>query len=258
MRGSKYVQADTENIYKEIRDKLKQNILVLFIGTPCQCEGLRKFLIKEYSNLLLIDILCHSVPSPLIFSEALKMNGHVTNIVMRDKVNGWRGSSGMRIYTESNTEILDLSYMNLYYKGLISRPSCSKCQFTKIKRCSDITIGDYWKINKIIPAFEDKLGVSLLIVNTPKGKTWFEKILKDVDYIETPMKDCIQFCMQHPTTPSPARNRFWNDFYKSGYQFVAKKYGYYSAWEKFKSGPLALLIRKSGLSKIIRNLRMKL
>lgn len=258
MRGSKYVQADTTNIYTQIKNKLEQNVLVLFIGTPCQCEGLKRFLIKDYSNLLIVDILCHSVPSPLILSEAIKKDNHIKNIIMRDKANGWRGSSGMKIQTESNQEILDSTYMNLFYKGLINRPSCSKCQFTKTNRCSDITIGDYWKINKTAPTFEDRLGVSLLIANSIKGKDWFKKIVDDVNYIETKMEDCIQFCMQHPTTPSNTRTKFWADFHKYGYNMVADKYGHYSSWEKFKSGPLASFIRRIGLSKIIRKIRTKL
>ena len=259
MRGSKYVQADTEDIYTQIKNKLKENIPILFVGTPCQCEGLRKFLMgKDYENLLIVDILCHSVPSPLIFSEAIKRFGNIKKVIMRDKSNGWRGSSGMKICTTSNQDIKDYTYMNLFYKGLINRPSCGRCQFTKINRCSDITIGDYWKIDKIVPLFEDRLGVSVVIVNTTKGEKLFKQIISNIEYIETTVKNCIQFCMQYPTRPSSQKDKFWKDFNKYGYAVVANKYGYYSSWEKFKSGPLASYTRKLGISRILRMLQRKI
>lgn len=256
MRGSKYVQADTKNVYIEIKDILQQNKLVLFVGTPCQCEGLRRYLLKDYSNLLLVDILCHSVPSPLILSELINYYKQpIKQIIMRDKINGWRGETNTKLVTENEETIIDKTYLNLFYKGLISRPSCKTCQFTKVNRCTDITIGDYWKIDKVNPNFEDNLGVSLLMVNTVKGADIFNKIANNLDYIKTSINDCEQFCMLHPTNPSFQKKAFWRDFHKYGYAYCINKYGKYSWGDKLLSGPIALIIRKSGLSKLIRKIR---
>lgn len=254
MRGSKYVQADTLNIYSEIKNKLDNGFYVMFVGTPCQCEGLKRFLKKQYTQLVIVDILCHSVPSPLILSETLKRYGVADKVAMRDKENGWRGTFGMKIWIKEKC-ITDTEYLNLFYKGLINRNSCSSCQFTTKYRCSDITIGDYWKINSVSPSFEDKLGVSLLIANTPIGKNFFSLIKKDIDYIETNLNDCVQLCMQHPTTPSRHKKNFWNDFSQYGYEYVAKKYGHYTIWETFKANYLAPISRKMGISTILRFLK---
>ena len=251
MRGSKYVQADTANIYNKIKEKLISNNYVLFVGTPCQCEGLKTFLKKAYERLLIVDILCHSAPSPLILSETLKQFTHVDQIVMRDKENGWRGSSGMKIW-HNGIQSLDYKYMTLFYKGLINRDSCATCQFTKTNRCSDITIGDYWKINQIKPEFEDDLGVSLLITNTEKGRKLFQSIMPNIFYVETEMNACKQFCMQRPTRPSSKKSKFWKDFHSKGYDYVAKKYGYKTWKDTFISDILAPIIRKIGISNIIR------
>ena len=258
MRGSKYVQADTKNVYIEIKDLLQQNKMVLFVGTPCQCEGLKKYLLKDYPNLFLVDILCHSVPSPLILSELINYyNKPIKQITMRDKINGWRGEANIKLITENGETIIDKTYLNLFYKGLISRPSCKYCQFTKTNRCTDITIGDYWKIDKVNPGFEDDLGVSLLLVNTAKGAYLFKNISDNLYYIKTSIKDSEQFCMLHPTNPSLQNKIFWRDFHRNGFAYCKNKYGRYSYLDKLLSGPIAFIIRKSGLSKFIRNLRKK-
>ncbi len=255
MRGSKYVQADTLDVYSKIKKLLSSN-LVLFVGTPCQCEGLKKFLTKDHPNLLLVDILCHSVPSPLILSESLKQcNPPIMQITMRDKINGWRNCTHVKIINYQNNEVIDNTFLNLFYKGLISRPSCSTCQFTKTNRCTDITIGDFWKIDKVKPEFEDQLGISLMIINTPKGEKWFKKISSNINYIKSDINNCIQFCMQHPTYPSSKKKKFWKDFQKYGYNYCVEKYGHYTIKEKLISGPIAYCARKTGLSTIIRKLR---
>lgn len=165
LRGSKYVQSCQGNVFREIRNHLKAGKFVLYTGTPCQCEGLRRFLRKDYDNLFIIDILCHSVPSPRVFGDILqRLEGKFERISFRDKSHGWRNSYQFKLFRSDET-LLNDTYLTMFFKGLINRPSCYHCKFTNTERSGDITIGDYWNIKSVNLDFEDFLGVSCLLIN---------------------------------------------------------------------------------------------
>lgn len=253
IRGSKYVQSELNEIFKEIKSLLINRQYVLFTGTPCQCAGLLSFLKKDYPNLLVVDIFCHSVPSPLIFQKA-KGNDIVDNVRFRDKKLGWRQSYGL--YFEHNGKKLHNStYLTMFFKGLINRPSCHTCHFTNTIRPSDITIGDYWNIQTVDKTFEDKLGVSCVLVNTPKGKKWFESILPDVKYLNTDLSPAIQECLQRPVSEFKARKQFWHNYEKFGYEWCVDKYGHKTIWEIIRDNYLAPIVRKLPIRNVLRKLR---
>ena len=190
-QGSKYVRSDLKNSYKEVQNFLKKDKYVLFTGTPCQCQGLRAFLKKDYDKLITCEIICHANPSPKIFNLYKKNletinNKKIKNIYFRSKENGWKKSTPI-IRLEDETNFEDATYYKAFIAELINRPSCSACRFCGPKRYSDFSIGDLWGIDKIDSTIEDNdTGISLLNVNTEKGFKILDKIkaelyLKEVD-----------------------------------------------------------------------------
>lgn len=251
MRGSKYVQSELSNTFQDIKTLLEQDKWLLFTGTPCQTAGLLSFLKKDYPKLVIVDILCHSVPSPLILHEILKKYAP-TNISFRDKSLGWRKSYSFQI-KENNKIIHNNTFLNLFFKGLINRPSCYNCIFTNTYRASDLTIGDYWNIKAIDSKFEDPLGVSCILINSPKGKYIFEQIQNKIENIRTDLKPALQACLQqHTTEPVQKRRKFWNDYQEKGFDYCNKNYGYYTPIENIKANILAPIARKTGISKLLR------
>lgn len=168
--GSKYVQAKTNDIYKSVENALKRQIKVLFCGTPCQCNALNRYLNGKYSsNLLIVDFVCHGVPSEKIWKKYLnylEADVECCDISFRDKKDGW-DNYGIKI-KKKNGEIYfehhgKDKYFKLFINDLILRPSCYSCQAKGQQRTSDITLGDLWG-NELNPN-----GSSLIIVNSKNG-----------------------------------------------------------------------------------------
>lgn len=254
MRGSKYVQSNMTDSFVKIKELLENDSYVLFSGTPCQTAGLASFLGKDYPKLIVIDILCHSTPSPRIFKDIInKEDDTVKDIIFRDKSCGWRNSYKFTLIKD-NGNITNSTYLNMFFKGLINRPSCYNCKFTNTIRPSDITIGDYWNIKNVDPSFEDSLGVSCVLINTEKGLEVFNQIKSGLSCIQTELKPAIQVCMSRHVTEPKLRKTYWRDYNKYGISFVENKYGHYNWIDNLKSNILAPIVRKLGLSNIIRKI----
>ena len=234
LRGSKYVQSYIGNTYTKVKTDLTEDKYVLFVGTPCQCDGLKSFLQKDYPKLYVVDILCHGVPSPLVLHDTLvSCREDIIDIKFRDKERGWRDSYNFQIIGTDKV-INNETYLNLYFRGVISRKSCYRCQYMSTSRVSDITIGDYWNISNVQPTFEDKLGVSCLLVNCPKGEELLQNCLPQLEYCNTPLAPAIQGCMHKFNKEPKLRELFWKDYSKMSYDYCMKRYGYYTCWEKIK------------------------
>lgn len=187
LQGAKYAQSDLQNSFVEIERYLKQGQVILFSGTPCQVGGLKTFLGKEYSNLICVDFICHGIPSPAVWERYLEYrkntdsdHSSIGTIVMRSKVSGWVNYkySSVYSYESGHNKVLkngEEPFMTLFLKEKINRLSCSNCQF-KTKRYSDLTIGDCWGIWDIQTELEISKGVSLIIINSEKGKTLLDTI----------------------------------------------------------------------------------
>ena len=173
--GSKYVRSDLKNTYKEAEKFLKDGRVVLYTGTACQISGLKSYLGKEYDNLILCDILCHANPSPKVFKlykENLekKYSKKVKDIRFRSKENGWRNQTPIIVFKDGN-KIEENTFFNAFLKEMINRTSCYSCIFASKLRITDFTIADFWGIGKIKPDLDSTKGVSLLTVNSEKGKS---------------------------------------------------------------------------------------
>ena len=186
LRISKYVQSNTNNVFKEIQRLLKNNKQVLFSGTPCQVAGLTKFLGKEYDNLITMDVICHGNPPQKLWQEYLKSNYDVRNISeinFRVKYDDWnKGTCAAAIYNTNYGYILENSVkkeIGIFYQAFlehrISNDACMECKYKFIPRPADFTAGDFWffKNNK---KYDSKKGLSVMCVNSFKAQRVFKDI----------------------------------------------------------------------------------
>lgn len=185
-RGSKYVQSTIGNSYYDAKQFLEQGRQVLFSGTPCQIAGLKRYLQKDYDNLICQDIVCHGVPSTYIWEHYKKFiaNGRrISGVKFRDKSTGWKTYS-LQIAFDDGSSYKDIGNENSYIKGFVKdfylRPSCYECKYKTFHRESDITLADFWGIEANEPELDDNKGTSLIFINSDKGKISLEDIKKDI------------------------------------------------------------------------------
>lgn len=233
-KGSKYVQSDLKDIFRDIQLELKNGKDVLFTGTGCQAAGLKSFINKTHTTsdkLIINDIICHGTPSPLLWKDYLdfiQVDNRLTDYLFRYKEKGWRGYNVKAQFEDGKVGINTLrlkSFAVLFGSDLALRPSCYNCPFANINRPSDIMIGDFWGVEKIIPEIDDNKGISLVLINTPKGKEIYDKIRDELEEWEIEIKDCLQPNLIKPTKMPDKREEFWQNYFEKGFDFIAKKYG---------------------------------
>lgn len=184
LRGSKYVQSKIGDCYEQVKNYLDDGKKVLFTGTPCQIEGLYTYLMKPYEGLYTQDIICHGVPSPIVWKKYVeererKASSKVKNIFFRYKKYGWKAYSLLLEFENDSKYIKNLSedsYMRAFLSDNILRPSCYKCLFKGVNRKADITLADFWGIDQYLPKMDDDKGTSAVIANSKKGLQLIESI----------------------------------------------------------------------------------
>lgn len=229
-RGSKYVQSDLTGVFRMVKQDLKNGLTVLFSGTPCQTSGLNSYVGKKLrENLVLIDIVCHGVPGPNIWRDYLaylekKQGDTITMVNFRDKeVFGWKAH---RETFKFRTGGGKMNFTYVFYQHIMFRHCCGKCHFCNTTRPSDITIADFWGWEKTDPDInKDNKGVSLVFVNTLKGREIFEAVKDKIDTIPAELENCLQPNLQHPSIIHPKRMDFERDYIKHGFKYVMYKYG---------------------------------
>lgn len=255
LRGSKYVQSSIGNIYRQVKNDLESNKQVLFTGTPCQIEGLRSYLRKEYINLVTMDFICHGVPSPLVWKKYLEemkksKQENIKNIYFRNKDIGWKVFS-LKIIFDEKIYINDLSN-DLFMKGFLQdvylRPSCYSCKFKKTNRVSDITVADFWGIKKVLPKMDDDKGTSLIVIHSEKGKQLFDELSEKMILNEVNLNEAIKYnpSMISSVKYNEKRNAFFAEL-NSGKDliYLLSKYTKISFIKKLKNKI------KRGIKKII-------
>lgn len=198
LRGSKYVQSDIGNTYKEAKAALLSGQKVIFSGTPCQIEGLNLFLQKEYDNLTTIEVICHGTPSPRLFEKYInfmekKLGSVIRHVFFRDEVGG---NLIMRIETENGTLYRKDKFRDLYFRMFLSdtclRESCYDCPSRGFAKRADITLSDFWGVEDIAPDLVDGGGISLVIRHTPKGERAFNAIKDNCVGREVDVNDALK------------------------------------------------------------------
>lgn len=213
LQGSKYVQSNTLETFKEVKSSLGEERRVIYTGTPCQIAGLKAFLQKDYANLLTVDLICHGVPSPLLFEKYLSWlsvkYSKVVKYDFRDKSGGW--GLNMKAILISKTVkkrgILDPYYYH-FLEGNTYRECCYYCRYCRKERVGDITIGDYWGIEVEHPDFLSTKGISCVLINTPKGIAAFDEMRGNVFHLESSFDKIARHNgnLLHPTHRKFIRN----------------------------------------------------
>ena len=239
-RGSKYVQSHIGKSYSLAERFLKQGRKVLFSGTPCQIAGLKNYLNKEYNNLLTLDLICHGVPSPLIFEEYKKYiertkNMHLTSVEFRCKEFSWifynmtlkghivKGGGGIKTYIGRFSED---PFLRGFLQDYFLRPSCYQCRFATTQRCGDFTIADWWNYTKESPEDKDFTckGVSLLFANSEKAISLLPQLnmyLKERSIDEAKRTNGS---LSRPFPEPEKRNAFWQDYRTVPFDVIVSKY----------------------------------
>ena len=231
--GSKYVQSNIGETYRNVKYFLEKERYVLYTGTPCQIEGLKTYLGKDYDKLYTQDIICHGVPSPLVWEKYKEYRKNMDKnnpikINFRDKNNGWNDFSMSFIYKNDKyiaSHNGDL-FMNAFLKNTILRDSCYKCNFKNKYRISDITLADYWGVNEVEPQMMNDSGVSLVLVNSSKGRELFRLIKNNIIYKETNLDEAIKYNPSFSNSSKMDKNRdkFFKNINKIDFAELVKKY----------------------------------
>lgn len=253
IRGSKYAQSDTRGLFKEIKQLLQAGEKVMATGLPCQMAGLKQFLRKDYENLLIVDLICHSVTSQWPFQLYIdhlekKYESNVTHFHPKNKEDGgWHNFAFKAVFENGKTYLAhaaqDYYCIISYGTNILSRPSCFECHYKHVPQPSDITIGDFWGIEKIDSSWDSPQGVSKIMLNTSKGKNYFESLncfeTKEFDVETAIYNNPRSWSMIKPINPIDKNKRtaFVMDLHKHDLDYCMKKY----------------LIKKPNLIQKIRN-----
>lgn len=200
LSGSKYVQSSIGTVYRQVKQDLKAGRRVLFSGTPCQNAGLRRFLKKEEDKLLCVDIVCHGVPSDRMLQTYLKETygeNQVDHMTFRTKEHGQTCTNGLITLKDgSKKEITPAgdAYERGFHKNIFLRYSCEACPFAAPPRPGDISLGDFWGLERYKPELTNPKGVSVVLVNSEKGAAvWNRLSEKLVLCEEVPLKAAIKY-----------------------------------------------------------------
>lgn len=214
VQSSKYVQSNTMATYSQVKAMLREGREVLYSGTPCQIGGLRAYLRKDYDTLYTMDLICHGVASPKLFAKYLvwlggKMKGKIIGYDFRDKSLGWGLDYMTKTKTKTKTKPSTLDpYYYHFLKGTTYRECCYRCNYCTKERVGDITIGDYWGIEKEHPEFYSTKGVSCLLVNTEKGERLWSIVKDEFETLESTFGQVAKanHNLTRPTQRTPLRD----------------------------------------------------
>lgn len=253
LRGSKYVQSRIERTYEAAQNVLKGNKMVLFTGTPCQIDGLRLFLGRDYDKLYTQDLICHGVPSPAVWDRYLQTQieqkqSHVKNICFRDKVNGWNKYS-LTVEFDNKESVSDVFTVNpmmkAYLRDMCLRPSCYECPSKGIKRSSDITLADFWNVQDYFLDLNDNKGIDLVICHSQKGEELLNSIKGNLECRQgkLSMISTNLPLLQSPKRPAKRDNFIKDVLQNNSFETEVDKYCSIPLTEKI-STKIKLIIKK--------------
>lgn len=228
-RLSKYAQSRIGKTIPMVKKDLEDGFRVLFIGTGCLVSGLLSVIPRHLrTNLFTIDIVCHGVPAPSLWTGYLdylrkKKGKAIKEAVFRDPSCGWHSIYETVDFGDEKITVNDYSF--LFMENIALRPSCGNCHFASLKRSSDITIGDCWGIEKVEQRFDDGKPWSLVLCNSRKGSLLFEKLSEGFTSFPIDVSAVLQPNLKGPTSLSARSDIFEKDFINRGFEYVNRKYG---------------------------------
>lgn len=226
LQGSKYVQSNILDSYRNVINDINNGIKVLFSGTPCQIAGLYKYLKRDYDNLTTCAVICHGVPSPMVWRKYVRfIEGKkgilLTDILFRDKSNeGWKNFqikyvfNGYEDYYRKEEDI----YFRGFLENLFLRPSCYECEGDWKSNIADIVLGDFWGVERIVPALNCYDGVSAVLIGTQKGEEIFNKVRRKCYCHSAEYSEVYQYnpVIRMPVKESINRKKFFEELELTG------------------------------------------
>lgn len=224
IRGSKYVQSEIGNCYNEVKRALKSTRYVLFTGSPCQVAGLYSFLGKKYETLFTCDFVCHGVPSQKAFDkylEKINLSYFENSIFQFRDTKRW----GFQLAINGcNIRLKDTYYLKAFTRGYMFMENCYSCRYATPERISDITMADFWGLGDTFN-YSKRNGVSLLLINTEKGKKLISHCKDNLFMIERSMKEAVEgnYNLSNPSKRPVERDTYYNDSINlSKFQLIRK------------------------------------
>lgn len=264
-RNSKYVQSEIGDCYKDAKERLTSGQWVCFSGTPCQINGLYKYLGKDYDTLIAVDVVCKSVPSPLVFQKYIEYKkqkeGNISDVVFRDKKRGFLYCTMAHYASHEDRQKSNDVYrrgsesdewLRLFLSGKISRHSCMNCQYQTLKRVGDFTLGDIWETGH--PELDDNKGSTLVHVWTEKGKAFLGSIKTSVRSLEYPIEKSRGAERTNTMKVQPNRDQIFEDANNMAAEAFIAKYAPYTMKVRMKNTSRYLLW-KLGLQNLVRHIK---
>ncbi len=262
LRGSKYLQSDIGKTYILTKDFLEQGKMVLFSGTPCQIKGLKKYLNNEYDKLVCVELICHGVSSQKLWEKYVRyleeqLHADIDSVNFRSKKYGWK-NFGTKYLIKRKRQYFKFNFEDPYFRMFNSdyslRPSCYKCNAKNGRSGADITIGDFWKIETVYPEYNDNKGISMVLLNSNKGRNLFDKVKSSFFYTNEKLnyelaKNCNP-ALYKSLPYNSLRNNFYLDMNKLSFEALSEKYT-----PKTVKIILRALLLKMGLWKYIEKIR---
>lgn len=264
-RNSKYVQSEINDCYQQVKDFLKDGKWVCFSGTPCHINGLYKFLGRDYDNLIAVDVVCKSVPSPLVFKKYIEYKkqkeGNISDVVFRDKRRGFLYCTMAHYLSHEDRKSARSCYrrgsesdewLRLFLSGKISRHSCMTCPYQTKNRVGDFTLGDIWETGNT--NLDDNKGSTMLHVWTQKGMAFLESIKQNVRLVRYPIEKSRGAVRLNDIKTDPCREQLFTDAIVLSADAFFTKYSPYTmmVWTK-QTG--RYLLWRLGLQNLVRHLK---
>lgn len=236
LRSSKYLQSDCSGFYRSVKERLQAGEQVLVCGTPCQMAALRRFLKKDYDNLIIADFICRGINSPKVWHKYLesfqeRYGSSVVSAKAKSKEYGWHNLT-QKVILANGKAYYETGSVSNFTKGYLRtnaycRPSCYDCQFKGFPRIADITLADFWGIEKIDKSLDRDLGTSLVMVNSQKGLDFFERVKPKIKCVQVPFEKAVvgnPALIKPLNPPLVDRRQFFEDLEKMSFLQLAKKY----------------------------------
>jgi acetyltransferase-like isoleucine patch superfamily enzyme len=246
LRSSKYQQSSLTGFFSRVQEILKAGEKVLVCGCPCQMAALRRFLGKHYENLLITDFVCRGNTSPLVSKKHIESlekeyGSKIGWQKAKNKELGWRNltakyrfADGQNVYITKDENLFTRGYL---HTNVFCRPSCYECRFKGFPRIADITLADFWGIEKVDKSMDDDLGTSLVLINSEKGRLNFDAIQSKIKSISVPFESILPGNPALTTSlgsPKVNREAFFRDLQDNDFITIANRYFPFTVSKKQK------------------------
>ena len=236
LRSSKYLQSNLEGFYNKVKELVSAGERVLLCGTPCQMAALRSFLGKDYDNLIIVDFICRGINSPKVWGKYLdsfeeRYGSKVIYAKAKSKEYGWRNLT-QKVILQNGKSLYETKHDSAFTQGYLftnayCRPSCYECKFKGFPRMADITLADFWGIEKVDKSMDKDLGTSLVMLNSKKGEAFYKLIQRRINSVPVPFDGAVAgnpALLQPLPAPKVDRERFFEDIDKMSFEEIRLKY----------------------------------